>query len=276
MAIKLTKKIALFAGSGNLPVHIIEHCNSKNIPLVLFAIEGQTPQDLISDNAHHWVPFGAIGQILKLLKQESVTHIVLAGTMHRPSFKELGLDWVGTTWIAKVGLKSLGDDGLLTAVTQLLESEGFQILAPHDILGNILMPEGVLGEHSPNEEDWNDIKYGSQILSRLGDLDVGQAIVIQRGIVLAIEAIEGTDKMLQRAGLHKRADDGGVLVKQVKSTQNRKVDLPTIGLQTIIETHAAGLRGIATSAHSTQIIEKQSVIEKANELGLFVVGFMND
>lgn len=266
------QKIAIFAGQGDLPVRLMKECIAQNIPHLVLTVEGQEPSFASTLEEKHAVRLGAIGHILDLLKTKKVSHVLFAGSLKRPSWSDLGLDWVGARWVARAGLKSLGDDGLLSAAADLLESEGFKLLSPADLLSDLPMPLGLLTDHAPNEHDWQDIRQGSEILNGMGAFDIGQAVVIQQGIVLAVEAIEGTDLMIERAGQHKRAGGGGVLIKRAKPNQNQQVDLPTIGLETLLNLHKAGLKGIAVGAHTSQFIDKETVIKKANELGVFVVG----
>lgn len=279
----MTRIIALMAGRGDLPVQIIRQCHHLNQPLFLIAFEGQTDSDLITVGdqnqiqGHFWTHFGAVGKTLTYLKKHRVTHIMMAGAMSRPSFSELKLDWKGAQWVAKMGLakissKTAGDDGLLTCIIDLLKEEGFEVLSAPDILDHILAPEGVMGKHAPDTADWQDITRGKQVLRVLGPSDVGQAIVVQQGLVLGIEAIEGTENLLARCGLLRRPGPGGVLVKMAKPHQSRQVDLPTIGVNTIQQAQDAGLRGIAVEAGVTQVLDQQAVIQAADAAGLYLIG----
>jgi len=273
----VSQVIALFAGRGELPLKIITHCYEQEQPLFLVAFEGQTDSDFVIQQqpyvkGHLWTHFGAVGKTLRYLKDHKVTHIVMAGSMNRPSLSELKLDWKGTQWAAKMGLKALGDDGLLTGIVQLLKSEGLNVISATDILDNLLAPEGVMGHHQPEEADWQDIRRGKEIARLLGVGDIGQAVVVQQGLVLGVEAIEGTEGLLARCGQLRREGRGGVLVKMAKPDQSRAVDLPTIGVATIQQAKAAGLCGIAVESGSTQILDQKAVIKAADEAGLYLVG----
>ncbi len=268
------QKLALFAGSGNLPQRIIEACQKKKIPLFVLAFSRQTPEDFFDKSTidHAWVQLGAIGEIISILKKQGVSHVVFAGGITRPSWSELGLDWTGTKWLAKIGMKSLGDDGLLSAAIDLLENEGFQVVAVDKILTDILCPAGLLTPLPPSQEDYKDIAYGTSILNLLGPADVGQAVVIQNGIVLAIEAIEGTKDMLSRVKNLKRPGPGGVLVKMLKPGQNRCADLPSIGPDTVRQAVEAGLVGIAVEAGATHVIDQEKTLDLACSNNLFLIG----
>ncbi|MBM3468291.1 MAG: LpxI family protein [Alphaproteobacteria bacterium] len=274
--------IGLLAGKGELPYKILQHCLQHNKPIVLVAFEGQTDSDLINLQEKHsqnfvWANFGAVGKILRFLKENKVTHLVMAGAMERPSWSGLKLDWKGAQWFAKMGLaktgaSASGDDWLLKKIIHMLKNEGFEVISAGDILDDLLAPEGIMGLHQPQETDWQDIKQGKEITRLLGIGDIGQAVVIQQGLVLGVEAIEGTEALLVRCGSLRRKGRGGVLVKMAKPHQSRAVDLPTIGVSTVHQAHKAGLCGIAIEAGSTQILDKQAVIEAADAAGLYLVG----
>lgn len=288
----VTRVLALFAGRGELPHKIIYHCHQEGHPLFLIAFEGQTDPELVYQHQSHikghiWTHFGAVGEILRHLKTNHVTHIVMAGGMHRPSWSEIKLDWKGTQWFAKMGMAKMGlakmglakggsgDDGLLTRIESLLKEEGFEMMSASDILDDLLAPEGVMGIHQPGKEELGDILRGREVARLLGTGDVGQAVVVQEGLVLGVEAIEGTESLLCRCAALRREGRGGVLVKMSKPNQSRTIDLPTIGVDTIHQAKAAGLQGIAVEAGSTQILDRKAVIEAADAAGLFLIGIIS-
>ena len=170
------------------------------------------------------------------------------------------------------GARALGDDGLLSALVAELEREGFRVLGPEDLLCAGLAPEGPLGRLLPDAQARADIARGTEIARALGELDIGQAVVVQQGLVLGVEAIEGTDQLLRRCADLRREGPGGVLVKLEKPTQERRVDRPTIGPQTVTLAAAAGLRGIAVEAEATIVVDRDQVAAAADRAGLFVVG----
>jgi DUF1009 family protein len=134
----------------------------------------------------------------------------------------------------------------------------------------------VLGRHAPDAQAWADIARGAEVVRALGSVDVGQGCIVQQGIVLAAEAIEGTDQMLARAGALARPGPGGVLVKLVKPGQDRRADLPTIGPATLLAAHAAGLRGVAFEAGGTLLTDRDACIAEADRTGLFLLGLHPD
>lgn len=167
----------------------------------------------------------------------------------------------------------LGDDGLLSALVRELETvEGFRVVGPESLLPESLATAGVYGVVRPDEQALRDIERGIDVARGIGDLDVGQAAVVQAGLVLAVEAVEGTDAMLERCRGLRREGPGGVLVKVRKPGQESRVDLPTIGVSTVEGAAAAGLDGIAVEAGGGLVVDRAAVVERADEAGLFVIG----
>ncbi len=167
---------------------------------------------------------------------------------------------------------ALGDDGLLRAIVHEFEREGFEVVGADSLVDALLAPTGVLSNCKPDEQGSVDIERGIAVARALGEVDVGQAVVVQGGLVLAVEAAEGTTAMVQRAGRERRAGGGGVLVKVAKPGQERRVDLPTIGPDTVVTAAEAGLAGIAVESGSVLIIGRDEVIAQVNTHDLFLVG----
>ena len=221
---------------------------------------------------HSIIRLGAIGDILKTLKSHDVRDIVFAGHVRRPGLLDLRPDKTALKWLARLGPKSTGDDGLFKGIVDELGKEGFTVVGVHTLLPQCLAALGVLGRHQPTAQDWNDIKKGLAVAKDLGKWDVGQGVVVEHGLVLSVEAIEGTAAMLARTGPLKRVHQGGVLVKVLKPDQEMRIDLPSIGPETIQQAANCGLSGIALEAGAALIIAPEDTVRKANALGLFVVG----
>ena len=266
-------KIGILAGGGQLPARIIAACRETGRDHFVIAIEGHTDPDVLGDAPHAWLRIGAGGKALKLLREQSVEELVLAGDIRRPSMAEMRPDMWTAKFMAKLGAKGLGDDGLLSAVVrELEEGEGFRVVAPESLLPGALATAGVFGAVMPDADAIQDIERGVEVARGIGALDVGQGAVVQQGIVLAVEAAEGTDAMLERAGRLRREGPGGVLVKVRKPGQERRADLPTIGEATVRAAAAAGLRGIALQAEGALVIGRDDVVRAADAAGLFVIG----
>ncbi|MHA1558472.1 MAG: LpxI family protein [Alphaproteobacteria bacterium] len=270
--------LAVFAGKGDLPKHIIESCYRSKKSVVVVGFEGQTTGSLVENFKipFKMFPIGKIGGILSFLKKHCVKEIVLAGALDRPNFKELTIDRIGLNWMMRLGGKLFkGDNSLLTSIVSLLEKEGFKILSPSDVLGGILAARGFLTEKKPTRDDLCDIRYGIKILDTLSKFDIGQSVIVENGVVLGIEAIEGTERLIKRCAPLKRQKKGGVLIKMAKKGQSDKVDLPTIGLNTIDQVTESGLFGIAIGAGSTQIIDYNNTLKKAERNNIFIVSINN-
>lgn len=265
-------KLGVLAGGGQLPVRVIEACRAAGRDFFVLAFEGHTDPTTVMDTPHAWVRLGAVGEALRHLHDADVKDVVMAGPVRRPSFEDLRPDWRGAMFLAKVGARAFGDDGLLSAVVKELEAEGFHVIGADDVFASLRTPLGQCGRLAPDDAALVDIDRGIAVLCALGHLDVGQAVVVQQGVVLGVEAIEGTDALLDRCAGVRRSGRGGVLVKIAKPGQEHRVDLPTVGPGTITRAISAGLRGVALEAHRSLIIDRSAVIRAADEAGLFVVG----
>ncbi len=269
----MSNKLGILLGRGNLPRLLVEFCQQSNRPYFLLAFEGQAEEDFVKKHPHAWIKFGEVGKGLKILKEENVGEIVMVGALQRPSLKTLKMDLKTMEWVAKIGKKAFGDDGLLGGVISLLEKEGFKVLGAHEIMNTLLMKPGALGKHDPDAEDLQDMKRGIGVAYALGEEDIGQAVVVEQGVVLAVEAFEGTDGLLRRSAELKFGQRGGVLVKRSKPQQEKRVDLPTIGMETVRLAAKIGLKGIALEAGAGLILNQQETIALADKEGLFIYGF---
>ena len=265
-------KLGILSGGGVLPRLLVDACRSNGREVFVLAFEGHTLPETTDGIDHAWVRLGAAGTAMKILKEAGVADIVLAGPVRRPSLAELRPDGWGLKLLAKAGARALGDDGLLRAVIVELEQEGFTIVGIDDVLQGITAAAGALGRVEPDDGALADIRRGVDVLQHLGAVDVGQAVVVQEGIVLGIEAAEGTDGLIARCGALLREGPGGVLVKLRKPGQENRVDLPTIGPETVRGARDAGLRGIAVEAGATLVLSVDTVIREADAAGLFITG----
>jgi DUF1009 family protein len=264
--------LGILAGRGELPALLAAACRAERRPYFIVAFEGHAEARVVEGAPHAWFRLGAGGAALDRLKQEGVRDLVMAGGIRRPSLAELRPDLRTARFFAKIGLAALGDDGLLKAIIRELEAEGFRVIAIDDVLKDALAPEGALTTSVPDGAADVDIARGFAVVRALGSLDVGQAAVVQQGLVLGVEAIEGTDALLARAKDLRREGPGGVLVKARKPGQERRADLPVIGVATVEAAARAGLRGIAVEAGGALVLDRAAVAQMADRLGLFVVG----
>ena len=265
-------KLGILAGGGVLPAQLMQACIETGRSYFVIAIEDQTDPEILKDHPYAWVRLGAVGKAIEILRNEKVEELVMIGPVRRPSLSSLRPDAYLTKRIAKIGLMSRGDDGLLSKLIIELEAEGFRVIGPDVVLTELVASDGIYGAIAPDDIALIDIERGLKIAKGLGGLDVGQAVVVQQGLVLAVEAIEGTDEMLRRAAKHKREGPGGVLVKVKKPEQEQRVDLPTIGVNTVEMAAEAGLRGIAIQSGHALIVDRTEVVRLADLKGLFITG----
>ena len=266
-------KLGVLAGGGPLPRQIVEHCRRQGRPVFVVAFHGQTdPETVVGDVGHVWTRLGAAGQTLQALRTAGCEELVMAGPVRRPSFGEIRPDLTAARFLGRIGTRALGDDGLLRAVMDLLEREGFRMIGLHQVLPDVLAGAGRLGRHAPDDAAMADIRRGRSVARALGEQDVGQAVVVQQGMVLGVEAIEGTDELLRRCADLRRPGAGGVLVKIKKPQQDARADLPTIGTRTVAGARAAGLRGIAVSAGGAVMVDPDDTIAAADAASLFLYG----
>jgi DUF1009 family protein len=265
-------RLGIVAGAGGLPRRLVESCRAAGREVFVLALEGAAEPDTVRDVPHAWCRIGAAARGLALLRENNVSELVLAGGIRRPSLTALRPDWRAAKLFARIGFRALGDDGLLSAVVGELEQEGFRVIAPDQLLNSALVSEGPLGTVRPDEQAAADIKHGLHVARVLGALDIGQAVIVQQGLVLGVEAIEGTDGLLRRCAAMRREGPGGVLVKIQKPGQEPRADRSTIGLRTVQLAAETGLRGIAVEAGATIVLDREQLIEEADRAGLFVVG----
>jgi len=271
------KKLGIIAGGGAIPRDLINFCKENKRDYFVIAIEGNADRDLIDETIPHaWIRIGQAGTGFKKLAEEKVEEVVMIGTIKRPTLKDLVPDMRTTAFFAKVGMKSLGDDGILRALVKEIESEGMVVRGIHEVLPELLIKKGVLGKVKPSKQAKEDIRRAVEVATELGRLDVGQAVIVQQGLVLGVEGIEGTGELIRRCGEYKRKGEGGVLVKVRKPQQDMRVDLPTIGDKTVQAAYDSGLSGICLHSGNGLIVNEKETIKLADKLGIFVLGLYVD
>ncbi len=268
----MAAKLGILAGGGSLPGLLIEACRQSGRDFFVLAFTGQAEPEIIGDAPHEWVRMGAAGKGFATLHDHGVEELVLAGHVKRPTLTDLRPDLTAIRFFARLGVKGVGDDGLLRALIGELEVRGFRVIGADEVLPSLKARPGPLGAHKPDGQAEADIARGVAVLGALGDVDVGQAVVVQQGIVLGLEAVEGTDALLRRCAALKRDGPGGVLVKLSKPDQETRVDLPTVGPDTVAAAAEAGLRGVAIEAGATIVLNPSELARAADRAGMFVVG----
>lgn len=271
-------KLGLIAGGGDLPLAIGRRCEAEARPFYVIRLAGFADTHL-----ERWpgAEFGMaeIGGVLKRLKAEGCGSVCMAGNVARPDFKSLRPDLKGASVLPGIiAAATKGDDALLRKILAVFEAEGFAVEGADDILGGETLPVGALGRVQPTPEQMSDLVKALQIAEKAGALDIGQGAVVVDGLVLAVEAQEGTDAMLTRvaglpADLRGKPDaPKGALGKAPKPIQDLRVDMPVMGARTVELAAAAGLAGVGGVAGKLILIEREAILEAADRLGLFVWG----
>jgi len=268
--------LGIIAGGGELPRVLIQACIESNRPFYVLALEDAADEEttFIAGKQHTWIRIGAIGKALDILRKHHVTELVMAGRVTRPRIASLRPDMKGAKLLARIGGQFMsGDNELLASVVNFFEEEGFTVTGAEDLVKELITPEGMIGSIYPDKRAQTDIETGARIARAIGALDIGQAVIIHNGITLGIEAVEGTDGLIVRCAPLKGDEKGGVLVKVKKPQQEKRVDLPTIGVATIERLAECGFAGVAVEAGASLILNRREVARRADALGVFVIGF---
>jgi len=270
--------LGIIAGGGELPVAIAQSARDAGRDVLVLAMSGA--DDELSSFPREDVGIGELGKTLALLKKHGCDEITLAGRVPRPDWSAIRLDARGAMALPKVLAAALkGDDAIMRAMIAIFEKEGIRVVGTAYAAPDLIASVGVYGRHKPGEQALEDIKLAREVVRRMGKLDIGQATAVCEGLVLAVEAAEGTDAMLERIPLLSKNQRGtsekrrGVLVKAPKPNQERRIDLPVVGTRTVELAAAGGLVGIAVEAGGALILRKEKLVSRADELGMFVMAF---
>ncbi|MDA7705005.1 UDP-2,3-diacylglucosamine diphosphatase LpxI [Rickettsiales bacterium] len=269
--------ICIIAGKGDLPKMAIKKLQSEKKNFKLALIADQDYDDEIKNYPHQIFPFGHIGAFLQFTKEAKISKIVMVGAVKKPSLAALKFDKMGMILLSKILKQKLfGDDNLLSTIIDFFEKKGLKIIGIDEIIDDLLIEKGILGKIKADKNYLKDIEIGKNALQTTSDLDLGQSIIIQQKLIVAIEALEGTDELIKRS--KKIQLEGGskpILVKMKKKNQNKKVDLPAFGIKTVKNLVQNNFAGAALEAGSCLIINKKEVTEYANKNGIFILGVKN-
>jgi DUF1009 family protein len=271
--------LALICGGGTLPVAVADSVARRGRDVVLFALRGHADPALVARYPHRWLRIGQLGAFTRLARAAGCRDVVWIGALVRPTLWSLRPDFLALTLLPKI-IRAYrgGDNHLLTGVSRLFEEQGFRLVGAHEVAPEILVPEGALGRVDASPGDREDIAFGFAYLQASGAFDLGQAVFVAGKRIWAVEAAEGTDKLLAlvaqlRAGGRIGVPPGvGALVKAPKPGQDQRFDLPSIGPRTVAGVAAAGLAGIAVVSGKTVIADAEAVVREADRSGIFVVG----
>lgn len=270
-----TVKLGIISGGGGLPCDVARAALAIDRPVHLIGISGEA-DDQISAFPHSWIKWGEIGRLFSILREENCHDVVIIGHVTRPDLTQVRMDLGALKLLPFImKLKTGGDDSILSKIAGLFEDKGHRVCSVLDLVPALAAGFGDMTKAVPDETDQQDLNKGLEVVAAMGRFDVGQAVVVVNGHVIAIEGAEGTDKMLERCqSLRQWGRKGrhGVLIKVPKPSQDRRIDLPTIGPKTVELAIAANLSGIAVAAGETLMADKTTTIEMANKGKLFVCG----
>jgi DUF1009 family protein len=263
------KKLGLIAGNGKFPLIFAEQARKEGYSLVTVAHRGETAkeiEDLLEDVT--WIYVGQLGKMIRTFLRAGITEAVMAGGIHKVKFLEnFRPDLRGAKFLARI--KSKDDDALLRGVAEELESEGIKILNSTLCVPQIVAAEGVLTRRAPSAAEWEDVRFGFHVAKAIGRLGIGQTIVVKKQIVVAVEALEGTDAAIERGG--KLAGSGFVVVKVSKPEQDLRFDVPAVGVATLRQLRETGGTVLAVEAGKTILLEKDLFLKQAEDFGISVV-----
>jgi DUF1009 family protein len=270
--------LGIIAGGGDLPRAIAESARAAGRNVFVLRL-GELAGDWALGFPNEQVALGELGRAFKAFKAHDCSDITLAGKVQRPKFSEIKLDMKAVLAAPRVFAAALkGDDALLRSLVDMFEREGLRVVGAAEAAPDLIAKPGVLTRIKPDDEHQSDAALAFKIARAMGAFDVGQAAIVCAGLPLAVEAAEGTDATIARIAAlpeHFRGQKGkprGVLVKAPKPIQDRKTDLPVVGVETVRNAHAVWLAGIAVEAGGALIVDRDAVVAEADKLGLFLMG----
>jgi DUF1009 family protein len=263
------ERIAIIAGAGEFPSLLAGEFLRRGIEPVVVAIEEEADRQIESVVSNvHWQPLGKVGRLLKLLRREEIDRVVLAGKVHKTRiFRDLKPDFKAVTLLW--GLRDRKDDTILLKVAEVLAQEGITLLPQTTHMDAYLPGPEVFTRRSPTDAERADVEFGLSVAREMGRLDIGQTVVVRRGAVLAVEAIEGTDQAIRRGGA--LGNGGAVVVKVAKPNQDQRFDVPAVGVDTVVSCVEGGARVLAIEAGKTFFFQREGAVSLANRNGISVL-----
>ena len=263
--------IGLIAGNGVFPRLFAQAARAKGLRVVAVAMRGETDPSIADEvDALTWVRVGQLGRMIRALKRGGVTRAAMAGGVRKTRlFEGVRPDLTAMAVLARCVLRN--DDGMLRAVAAQYERSGIEIVDSTLYMPESLAPEGALSGCVPTEAQWEDLRFGFRVAREIGRLDIGQTAIVRDGAVVALEAIEGTDACIQRAGAL-MGGAGGVMVKIAKPNQDMRFDVPAIGVHTITRLADAGIEVLGIEAGRTLLLEPLAVVQAADAHRIALVG----
>ena len=275
-------RLGLIAGNGRFPFLVLEAARAQGYDVTIVAAKEETFPDLSDAAARHgaaihWISLWQLGKCISLLKDAGVSHAVMAGQVKHNKIFSGGLTGMMPDLTAMSVLKHLASrstDGLIGAVAKVLEEKGIELMDSTSLLQPLLARPGVLTARTPTEEEQKDFEFAYPMADAIAGLDIGQTIAVKHRAVVAVEAMEGTDEVIGRAG--HLAGPGVRIVKVAKPKQDMRFDVPVIGIATIQAMRVAGAAALSIDAGRTLVLDGEAVIASANEAGIAIVGRARD
>ena len=275
----MAMRLGIIAGQGDLPSRVAQSAVARGYDVFIIRIAGLADMEALAAFPGLTLSLGQVGGTIEALQAQACEAIVFAGYITRPDFASITFDAQGQALLPKIiAAAGKGDDAAIGVFVSAFQSAGFKVLGPEDVYADLLCPDGNLTQVRPQQSDLEDLQKAFRIAGIIGREDIGQGCVVRDGVVVAVEAQEGTDAMLVRAGgldLEYRGNQKGrkgVLVKRAKPRQEMRVDLPVIGVRTVELVEQAGLAGIGLEAGTSLIIDRAQTISAANAAGIFLIG----
>jgi UDP-2,3-diacylglucosamine hydrolase len=262
-------RIGIIAGSGPLPILAAREAKASGRTVVVVAIREETDPrvEAVADRLH-WVGVGQLGSLIRAFKGEGVTEAVMVGQVRMSHlFSRVRPDLRGA--LLYMRLKDRQGDSIMEAVADELQKEGVSLLDCTQFLSGVLVEQGVLTRRGPTTEEWEDIRFGQEVARTVAQLKIGQTVVVKRGTVLAVEAIEGTDAAVRRGA--ELGQKGVVVVKVCRPDHDFRFDVPVVGPRTIAVLHEVGATALAMAAKRTLLLDREEALTLADEVGIAVV-----
>jgi UDP-2,3-diacylglucosamine hydrolase len=265
----MTRTLGIIAGGGSFPITVARTARERGESVIGVGFSSDTDPAFPSHcDSFSWLRLGQLGRLIEFFTTHHVTHVVMAGPINKPRALDLRPDWRAAKLLFSI--KARGDDVLLRALSKELEREGLTVVAPHHYSPQLLAPEGILTKRKPTQVEHEDIAFGWTLAQSLGQFDIGQCLVVKEKIVLAVEAIEGTDAAILRGG--RLGGPGAVVVKRPKPTQDKRLDLPAFGLKTLQSMAEVGATCLAFEAEGCIFFEQDKALAFADSHRLTLIG----
>ena len=267
--------LGLIAGNGRFPFLVLDAARAQGHEVTVVAVKDEAFPELAEAAAReprsaiHWVSLGQLGTCIRLLKEAGVVRAVMAGQVkHVKIFSGIVPDLTLLSVLTR--LKARNTDALISAVADVLRDHGIELMDSTALLEPLMAREGVLTRRAPTEQERTDLAFGYQMADAIAALDVGQSVAVRDRAVVAVEAMEGTDQMIRRAG--QLAGAGTRVVKVAKPNQDMRFDVPVIGVATIAVMREAGATVLSVDAGRTLLVDGHAIVEAADEAGIAIVG----